>query len=88
MPGTPNAAPPNTSDPMVAAPAGRLPTVRPAATGINRGRRERKRKTAGQPILASGTVTGEEFAQAVAALQDPDTTVVAPMTVAARGRRP
>jgi hypothetical protein len=41
-----------------------------------------------EPILASGTVTGEEFAQAVAALQDPDTTVVAPMTVAAWGRRP
>jgi len=32
-------------------------------------------------------VTGEEFAQAVAALQDPNTTVVAPMTVAAWGRR-
>jgi hypothetical protein len=33
-------------------------------------------------------VTQEEFAEAVAALQDPSITVVAPMTVAAWGRRP
>ncbi len=41
-----------------------------------------------EPVLAAGAVTAEEFAQAVAALQDPDVTVVAPMTVAAWGRRP
>ena len=40
-----------------------------------------------EPVLAAGGVTGEEFAQAVAALQDPNTTVVAPMTGAAWGRR-
>jgi SAM-dependent methyltransferase len=40
-----------------------------------------------EPVLASGGVTEAEFMQAVAALQDPDVTVVAPMTVAAWGRR-
>jgi hypothetical protein len=39
-------------------------------------------------VLTGGAVTGEEFARAMAALQDPDITVVAPMTVAAWGRRP
>lgn len=39
-------------------------------------------------VTIYGAVTGEEFARAMAALQDPETTVVAPMTVAARGRRP
>jgi SAM-dependent methyltransferase len=39
------------------------------------------------PVLAGGEVSEEDFAQAVAALQDPGTTVVAPMTVAAWGRR-
>lgn len=41
-----------------------------------------------EPVLAAGEVTEEEFKQAIAALQDPDNTVVAPMTVAAWGRRP
>ena len=41
-----------------------------------------------EPVLADGAVTREEFAQAVAALQDPNTTVIAPMTVAAWGTRP
>ena len=41
-----------------------------------------------EPVLAAGAVSEDEFAQAVAALQDPGTTVVAPMTVAAWGRRP
>jgi hypothetical protein len=36
-----------------------------------------------EPVLADGAITATEFAQAMAALQDPDTTVVAPMTVAA-----
>ena len=66
---------------------GRCPIVRggsPLAAGFLRLTIEKLR----EPILASGTVTGEEFAQAVAALQDPGTTVVAPMTVAAWGRRP
>lgn len=40
------------------------------------------------PVLASGAVTTEEFAEAMAALRDPGTTIVAPMTVAAWGRRP
>jgi len=39
-------------------------------------------------VLADGAVTADEFAQAVAVLQDPTQTVVAPMTVAAWGRRP
>jgi 2-polyprenyl-3-methyl-5-hydroxy-6-metoxy-1,4-benzoquinol methylase len=66
---------------------GRCPIVRggsPLAAGFLRLTIEKLRES----ILAGGAVTGEEFAQAVAALQDPDTTVVAPMTVAAWGRRP
>ena len=66
---------------------GRCPIVRggsPLAAGFLRLTIEKLR----EPILASGSVTGEEFAQAVAALQDPGTTVVAPMTVAAWGTRP
>ena len=41
-----------------------------------------------EPVLAGGAVSREEFARAVAALQDPAITVVAPMTVAAWGTRP
>jgi SAM-dependent methyltransferase len=66
---------------------GRCPIVRggnPLAADFLRLTLEKLR----EPVLAAGAVTGEEFAQAVAALQDPDTTVVAPMTVAAWGRRP
>jgi len=40
------------------------------------------------PVLAGGAVTECEYDQAVAALQDPSVTVVAPMTVAAWGTRP
>jgi SAM-dependent methyltransferase len=41
-----------------------------------------------EPVLAAGEVSVGEFGDAVAALRDPDVTVVAPMTVAAWGRRP
>jgi SAM-dependent methyltransferase len=41
-----------------------------------------------EPVLAAGAVSREEFEQAAAALRDPGTTVVAPMTVAAWGSRP
>jgi SAM-dependent methyltransferase len=41
-----------------------------------------------EPVLARGTVTPGEFERALAALRDPTITVVAPMTVAAWGRRP
>jgi SAM-dependent methyltransferase len=40
------------------------------------------------PVLAAGAVTSDEYDQAVAALQDPNITVVAPMTVSAWGTRP
>ena len=40
-----------------------------------------------EPVLAAGGVTEAEFAEAVAALNDPAVTVVAPMTVAAWGWR-
>jgi SAM-dependent methyltransferase len=66
---------------------GRCPIVRggtPLAADFLRLTIEKLR----EPVLAGGAVTAEEFAQAVAALQDPNTTVVAPMTVAAWGRRP
>jgi SAM-dependent methyltransferase len=66
---------------------GRCPIVRggsPLAADFLRLTIEKLR----EPVLAGGAVTGNEFAQAMAALQDPDTTVVAPMTVAAWGRRP
>ena len=65
---------------------GRCPIVRggtPLAADFLRLTIEKLR----EPVLAAGAVTAEEFAQAVAALQDPDVTVVAPMTVAAWGRR-
>lgn len=39
-------------------------------------------------LVAAGAITEEEFAEAVAALEDPQVTVVMPMTVAAWGRRP
>lgn len=39
------------------------------------------------PLLDYGSVTEAEFAEAVAALENPATTVVMPMTVAAWGRR-
>ena len=66
---------------------GRCPIVRggsPLAADFLRLTIEKLR----EPVLAAGAVSGQEFAQAMAALQDPDTTVVAPMTVAAWGRRP
>jgi SAM-dependent methyltransferase len=66
---------------------GRCPIVRggsPLAADFLRLTIEKVR----EPILAGGAVTAEEFAQASAALQDPAITVVAPMTVAAWGRRP
>jgi len=66
---------------------GRCPIVRggsPLAAGFLRLTIEKLR----EPVLAAGAVSEDEFAQAVAALQDPGTTVVAPMTVAAWGRRP
>ena len=40
-----------------------------------------------EPVLARGEVTPDEFSQALADLQDPNVTVVAPMTVAAWGVR-
>jgi hypothetical protein len=66
---------------------GRCPIVRggsPLAADFLRLTIEKLREA----VLAGGTVTQEEFAEAVAALQDPSITVVAPMTVAAWGRRP
>jgi len=39
-------------------------------------------------ILGERLVTAEDYAEAVAALEDPDRTIVMPMTVAAWGRRP
>lgn len=65
---------------------GRCPIVRggtPLAADFLRLTLEKLR----EPVLAGGAVTPEEFAEAVAALQDPNVTVVAPMTVAAWGRR-
>ena len=41
-----------------------------------------------EPVLDAGDVTTQEFEQAMADLQDPAVTIVAPMTVAAWGRRP
>jgi len=41
-----------------------------------------------EPVLAAGDVTAAEFDRALADFQDPDVTVVAPMTVAAWGHRP
>jgi SAM-dependent methyltransferase len=38
-----------------------------------------------EPLLAAGSITEDEFTEAVRALQNPETTVVAPMTVAAWG---
>ena len=66
---------------------GRCPIVRggtPLAADFLRLTIEKLR----EPVLAGGAVTPGEFAEAVAALQDPNITVVAPMTVAAWGRRP
>lgn len=40
-----------------------------------------------EPLLAAGTVSDGEFTEAVNALQNPETTVMAPMTVAAWGWR-
>jgi hypothetical protein len=39
-------------------------------------------------VLAAGAVSAPEFDEAVAALENSDVTVVMPMTVAGRGRRP
>jgi SAM-dependent methyltransferase len=66
---------------------GRCPVVRggtPLATGFLRLTVEKLR----EPVLAAGEVSPAEFAQALADLQDPSVTVVAPMTVAAWGMRP
>jgi SAM-dependent methyltransferase len=66
---------------------GRCPIVRggtPLAADFLRLTIEKLR----DPVLAGGAVTAEEFAEALAALRDPNVTVVAPMTVAAWGRRP
>jgi SAM-dependent methyltransferase len=66
---------------------GRCPVVRggsPLAADFLRLTIEKLR----EPVLAGGAVSREEFARAVAALQDPAITVVAPMTVAAWGTRP
>ncbi len=41
-----------------------------------------------EPLLTGGAVNEAEFEAAVAALEDPTVTVIAPMTVAAWGRRP
>lgn len=65
---------------------GRCPIVRgghPLAAHFLRLTLEKLR----EPLVAGGTVTATDFAQAVAALVDPAATVVAPMTVAAWGRR-
>ncbi|HEX9515625.1 MAG TPA: methyltransferase domain-containing protein [Streptosporangiaceae bacterium] len=66
---------------------GRCPVVlggTPLATGFLRLTVEKLR----EPVLAAGEVSPAEFAQALADLQDPSVTVVAPMTVAAWGMRP
>jgi SAM-dependent methyltransferase len=66
---------------------GRCPIVRggsPLAADFLRLTIEKYR----EPVLAGTAITEDEYAHAVAALQDPDTIVVAPMTVAAWGRRP
>jgi len=66
---------------------GRCPIVRggsPLAADFLRLTIEKLR----DPVLAGGAVTSREFAQAVAALQDPEITIVPPMTVAAWGTRP
>ncbi len=41
-----------------------------------------------EPVLETGEVSAEELERALADLQDPELTIVAPMTVAAWGRRP
>jgi SAM-dependent methyltransferase len=66
---------------------GRCPIVRggsPLAADFLRLTIEKLREA----VVAGGAVSGDEFAQALAALQDPDVTVIAPMTVAAWGSRP
>ena len=66
---------------------GRCPIVRggsPLAADFLRLTVEKLR----EPVLAAGEVSPGEFAQALADLQDPKVTIVAPMTVAAWGTRP
>jgi SAM-dependent methyltransferase len=66
---------------------GRCPVVRggtPLAADFLRLTAQKLR----EPVLAAGDVTAAEFDQALADLQDPNITVVAPMTVAAWGMRP
>ncbi len=66
---------------------GRCPIVRgghPLAAHFLRLTLEKLR----EPVLAAGRVTAAAFDEAVAALEDPAVTVVAPMTVAAWGWRP
>jgi hypothetical protein len=63
---------------------GRCPVVRggtPLAADFLRLTAQKLR----EPVLAAGDVTAAEFDQALADLQDPNITVVAPMTVAAWG---
>ena len=65
---------------------GRCPIVRgghPLAAHFLRFTLEKFR----EPLVAGGKVTAVDFAEALAALVDPAATVVAPMTVAAWGRR-
>jgi hypothetical protein len=65
---------------------GRCPIVRggsPLAAHFLRLTLEKLR----EPVLSDGSITEAEFADAVAALDDPAVTVVAPMTVAAWGWR-
>jgi SAM-dependent methyltransferase len=40
------------------------------------------------PVLTAGTVTEADFAEAIDALENPELTIVTPMTVAAWGRHP
>jgi SAM-dependent methyltransferase len=66
---------------------GRCPVVRggsPPAAHFLRLTLEKLRA----PLLAGGAISEAEFAEAVAALEDPAVTVVMPMTVAAWGWRP
>jgi SAM-dependent methyltransferase len=65
---------------------GRCPIVRgghPLAAHFLRFTLEKLR----EPVLVGGKVTDGDFAEAIAALQDPAATIVTPMTVAAWGTR-
>jgi SAM-dependent methyltransferase len=69
-----------------AAAEGRVPIVRggdPLAAHFLRFTLDKLR----DPVLADGTVTEADFAQAIHTLEDPTVTIVTPMTVAAWGTR-